>query len=521
MNYKFLKNIAIASAIFASLSLSACSNDSSSEPNNNNEAPIFEGRVHGTTQKGPFVKGSTVTLFELDKDLHQTGAFFKTIINNDSSTYNFDSVSIKGPYAWMVVNGYYINEYTGKKSSKAITLNGLVELGDGKDININILSHLAFNRINYLVQEGASVADAQKQAEAEVLKAFNFTPDDKAFEKMNIFSDDEGDAKLLAISLIMLHNQNDYILDMNCINCEYPDEAGSVIEQMANISYDIETDGTWDDDTLKQKIKFHIGEAGNTGIYKHIRQNLLDMGATKIPNFEKYLKQFNPSDSIWGYCSNQDEIKKISASTLKICRSGEWKYYEGGRSEKDSPIDTTGKYGTFIDERDNQAYKTLDIKLKNGQIVTWMANILNLEISNDSCQICEIIPEIGREYLLKNILDIHDEADTNKIHEQLRSNDNFQGICPTGWHIPRKSEMDNLTEIINEDYQTRELLLYNQYIEINPGLDIYANLDLGYYAALTYTYFIDIDEINEMIYHNSKKYLIGRENAYSVRCVKD
>lgn len=74
MNYKFLKNIAIASAIFASLSLSACSNDSSSEPNNNNEAPIFEGRVHGTTQKGPFVKGSTVTLFELDKDLHQTGA---------------------------------------------------------------------------------------------------------------------------------------------------------------------------------------------------------------------------------------------------------------------------------------------------------------------------------------------------------------------------------------------------------------------------------------------------------------
>lgn len=42
-------------------------------------------------------------------------------------------------------------------------------------------------------------------------------------------------------------------------------------------------------------------------------------------------------------------------------------------------MDTTGKYGTFVDERDGHVYKTLDVKMESGRIATWMASLLEYE----------------------------------------------------------------------------------------------------------------------------------------------
>lgn len=421
MNFNSYKKAFFVCSFIAALMLFTACGDSSTTSQNQGSHKIVEGSVSGVSQKGPFKKGSKVTLFELDENMHQTGRYYETVINNNAGKYNFDSVSIKGPYAWMVVNGNYINEYTGKTSKRKITLNGLVNLDDGKNININILSHLAFNRIYNLVQQGIPVADAQKQAEKEVIKAFNFEEEDTPFEKMDIFADGEGNAKLLAISLIILHewiNKVDlknwelntcaqYTDDLS--SCDLTDieefdkdDGGAIIDLMAQISIDLETDGTWDNDTLKKKIAKTIAKGGEEKYLDVIEPNLKLLGAQKVPNFKKYLKKFAAPDTLWGACSEEGVVKfkpevysypldyndtnnphrnefkekdyyailkDIRRYGKRICHNGEWIEYNGVREESE-PIDTTGKYGTLTDKRDGHTYKTLDIKLKNGQTVT-------------------------------------------------------------------------------------------------------------------------------------------------------
>ena len=315
--------------LLACMLLSACGSEPTSSPNDNSNTVILSGEtVSGVSQKGPFVKGSTVKLYELDEKLHQTGIHYSTTIDNDEGKYHIDNVVLTMPYAWMVVNGYFLNEFTGKKSSKEITLNGLVKVEKGKDININALSHLAFNRINYLVQQGLSIAEAQKQAEAEVLKAFDFEADETSFENMDIFANGEGDAKLLAISLILLNgkHEDDY-------NYDEENYIAQSIDFMARISYDLETDGTWDDTDLKQEIKEDLVyytynyDSNGDNIISKARKKMESMTTKSIPNFEKYIKKFISPDTVWGSCTNENEIQNNCYDNRYICHNSEWTPY--------------------------------------------------------------------------------------------------------------------------------------------------------------------------------------------------
>ena len=314
--------------LLACLLLSACGSEPTSSPNGNNNTVILSGEtVSGVSQKGPFIKGSTVKLYELDEKLHQTGIHYSTTIDNDEGKYHIDNVVLTMPYAWMVVNGYFLNEFTGKKSSKEITLNGLVKVEKGKDININALSHLAFNRINYLVQQGLSIAAAQKQAEAEVLKAFDFEADETSFETMDIFANGEGDAKLLAISLILLNERSE-----NEKN-EYGNDVAQTIDLMAQIAYDLETDGTWDDDILKQQIKgmlvgfIYEYDSNGDNIITKARKQMESMTTKTIPDFEKYIKKFISPDTIWGPCTNENDVQTNRFYDRLICHNSVWTPY--------------------------------------------------------------------------------------------------------------------------------------------------------------------------------------------------
>jgi hypothetical protein len=339
------KSLWACSSLVASLLMSACSSENSvsivpSSTGSNLETPpqpgdntepgydevVLSGTISGVSQKGPFINGSTVKLYELDEKMHQTGVHYSTTIDNNKGKYHIDSVVITKPYAWMVANGFFLNEFTGKKSSKEITLNGLVKVEKGKDININVLSHLAFNRINYLVQQGSSIEDAQKQAEAEVLKAFDFDAEETSFKNMDIFANGEGDAKLLAVSLLLLNRKPEN---------EYDDEndVAQAIDLMAQISYDLETDGKWDDTNLKQEIKEDLVyftyryDSNGDNIISKARRQMQSMTTKSIPNFEKYIKKFLSPDTIWGSCTNENEIQRNRYSDRYICQNSKWTSY--------------------------------------------------------------------------------------------------------------------------------------------------------------------------------------------------
>lgn len=438
--------------LFACLLLSACGSEPTSSPNGNNNTVILSGEtVSGVSQKGPFIKGSTVKLYELDEKLHQTGVHYSTTIDNDEGKYHIDSVVISKPYAWMVVNGYFLNEFTGKKSSQKITLNGLVKVEKGKDININVLSHLAFNRINYLVQQGINITEAQKQAEAEVLKAFDFEADETTFENMNIFANGEGDAKLLAISLLLLNPQNSRTTWANEEITKQDNDIAQAIDLMAQIAYDLEADGTWDNlgdgnaYDMKQKtwLKENTRKSAINGVFSTVRKNMKSMNPKAIPDFEKYIKKFISPDSlntVWGPCQNEDElIRDSDKNKLHICHNSEWENYIGFRDVGDPVVDTTGKYGTLTDSRDGKKYKTVTLHLTSGDSVTWMANPLAYEAPDIENKICE--QEKGCWYMVDDI--------------------SPQDICPKNWHIPQRSEWSDMLEAIETDYQYGELLFAN------------------------------------------------------------
>lgn len=528
-NKPFNKFFWACSSLVASLLISACSSEnpspaapSSTESNletlpqsgdNNkpsNDDFILSGTISGVSQKGPFIKGSTVKLYELDEKLHQTGVHYSTTIDNDEGKYHIDSVVISKPYAWMVVNGYFLNEFTGEKSSQKITLNGLVKVDKDKDININVLSHLAFNRINNLVQQGLSIADAQKQAEAEVLKAFDLDADETTFENMNIFANGEGDAKLLAISLILLNPQNSVENWNNEEIIKQDNDIAQAIDLMAQITYDLESDGTWDnlgegnsyDKKLKTLLKEKTLESATNGTFSAVRKNMKSMSPKAIPDFEKYVKKFISKDSlyaVWGPCQNEDElIRDSEENKFHICHNSEWENYIGFRNVGDPVVDTTGKYGTLTDSRDGKKYKTVTIHFAIGDSVTWMANPLAYEATDIENKICE--QGKGCWYMVDDI------APQNYP----------QGICPEDWHIPQRSEWFDMLEAIETNYQYGELLFAN-------GIGFY-DYDEHSHSNL-YFMWLDYDENILRAYFRD-----GTEDQYGagitidparLRCVKD
>lgn len=123
-----------------------------------------------------------------------------------------------------MANGYYIDEMTGDTSTQKISLNSLVDLQNRDQVNINILTHLSFDRIRYLVKQGRPVVGAKRQAEIEVMAAFGFSELAESFDQLDIMGSAEGDAKLLAISVMVLTAAN----------------VGDVTSRLARIAMDLE-----------------------------------------------------------------------------------------------------------------------------------------------------------------------------------------------------------------------------------------------------------------------------------------
>ena len=460
--YNFIK---VSPVLALSLLISACSSESTFSPaastippNDNNEVILSGETISGVSQKGPFIKGSTVTLYELDEQLNQTGVHYSTTIDNDNGKYHIDSVILSKPYAWMIVKGNFIDEITGKKSTNPITLNGLVKVEKNKDININILSHLAFNRIQFLVQQGLSISQAQKQAEVEVLKAFNMDADEKPFENMDIFANGEGDAKLLAITLILLS--------------AYEGDIAKTTDLLAQITYDLETDGVWNDTVLVNYLEYQTRESTENAFIS-ARKNMKAITTKSIPEFEKYINKFispNYRNIVWGHCFNESELQRDSyEGKLHICLDSMWVEYTGFRSLNDPVVDTTGKFGTLVDTRDNHVYKTLTLKFDNGDSAVWMAENLQFKKS------------------------VYTRAEVN------------QDLCPDGWHISNYKEWEIMLQASKEYYQYGELL-FNQGFEYS---------EYGYSGEKCYF----MSELDHSSYRtNCDEH--PQDNA-KIRCIKD
>ena len=340
------KGSALIGSIAAMFLLAACGDDSKSSSGNDDAeivsdddadiVSIADKTISGVSQKGPFVNGSSVTVQELDgESLAQTGASYEGKIKNDMGEFSVKVANLASQYALLKANGFYRNEVTGEKSTSQVTLYALTDLSDRDEVNVNLLTHLEYERSLYLVSEGLSVGKAKKQAESEVLGSFGIEGNFASAEDLSIFGTDEGAAALLAVSVLMQGDLNE----------------ANFSERLANYAADIEEDGKWDDFITVTAIADWASNRSLTGALTAIRDNIAGWGlSADVPAFEKYVDRYWWQVYSLDFCDKDREGEVMVAKNALsgnngvhfICGNGAWKI--ATNIEKDTATWGPGKF---------------------------------------------------------------------------------------------------------------------------------------------------------------------------------
>lgn len=245
--------------------------------NNTSSVQISNATVSGNVQKGPFIAGTSVTLYELDNNLNQTGKTFNTQTNAYGS-FQIPNISLVSPYVEVKADGYYFNEVTGTISASLITLYALVDLRDRAQININILTHLEKDRIRFLVGNGLSFSEAKQKAQKEILQIFGITKDTvAASETLDLSKGGDDNSILLMISSLFQGNRTESELS----------------ELLANISSDIRSDGVLTNTSNGSALINSTRILNMANITNNLQTRYASLGlAAVVPDCTAYLNDF-------------------------------------------------------------------------------------------------------------------------------------------------------------------------------------------------------------------------------------
>ncbi|SHL26731.1 fibrobacter succinogenes major paralogous domain-containing protein [Fibrobacter sp. UWH4] len=382
--------------------------------------------VAGVSQKGPFVKGSAVTVQGIDcKTMNFTDEVFEGEVKNNMGEFVVEKVNLSTTCAVVAVTGEYRSEMTGKKVSDKLTLRALTNLKDRTHVNVNLLTNLEYERVMYYVAEkGKTFDEAKDLAETEVLAAFGMAGDTTEFEALDIFGTSDADATLLAISVLM---QGDA-------------DVKTLTERMDKFNESFAESGKWNDDDTKKAIIDWIANAVAKAVMDSIRKNMENWGfANEVPDFETAVDAFATNVSKE---KNSDSVKTDGWS---------WDV------PKEARFNPNIKYDSIIDPRDKQVYKVVKIEVKDKNYSqVWMAENLNYADSvktpslkgqnwcyNNDEKNCKVS---GRYYTWAAAID--SVALANDLKNPLNCgygktcgiNRGVQGICPDGWHLPTLHE---------------------------------------------------------------------------------
>lgn len=202
---------------------------------------VKKPKITGVVEKGPFLKGSQVSIVELTEDLNPTGRIFKTEILNDLGHFEISDLELLSPYVQVLVDGFYFNEVTGSLSNSRISLGALADVGTRSTVNVNVITHLEQRRVKRLMQEGATFGQAKTQASQEILDAFYIGVGlEGTSDNISIVDNDRNAYSLLTVSSVLL----------NAVSSD-----AALTEKLSSIAQQIESGGKLDeadDEWIKQ-----------------------------------------------------------------------------------------------------------------------------------------------------------------------------------------------------------------------------------------------------------------------------
>ena len=294
--------------------------------NDSEKVAVSLDSLAGYTQKGPFLKGSTVYLYELSdgRTLKQTNGNFTSKITRDDGRYKFTARDLVSQYAMLVVDGFYRNEVTGQKSDASLRLTALTDMRKRSSANVNLLTHLEFDRVYRLVTRGDStgkkltVKQAKRQAQKEILKQFHIELDSNTdAEDMDVFGKTDADAALLAVSILLQGDSG--TTDLSVL--------------LTEISNDIAEYGKWKNDSAKAAIADWAMVADTANKLAIFSNNVTNWGLGAAPDFAKFVRDFWYREYGIDSCKRDGEVaatKNEKSDYYKtqmrfICKSGAWK----------------------------------------------------------------------------------------------------------------------------------------------------------------------------------------------------
>jgi uncharacterized protein (TIGR02145 family) len=471
----------------------ACGDDEGSS--NKPDVPSANERtLSGFVQKGPFAKGSLVSLQELDAStLLATDKQFEGKVLNDSGAYSIEFEEFESSYALIKAEGLFYNELTGTRTKSPIVLYALTDISERDTANVNLLTHLEYKRTLYLIiKDNLSFAEAKEQAEREVFAAFAVKDDFALAEDLNVSGSGSGNAALLAMSMLVLgsleaEEQGGLVLG-NSKNAESEDLA--LAGRISDIADDITSDGEWNDKRTAVKIADWAAGQRLDGDWSHSKKAL---------PFEKYVDAF--WWKIYGLdaCDEkrEDEARRIMTphsireGDYFVCTKGQWLpegMLEGDKDTSDvqdtaqvadtSVVDTAGVSDTSTVDTagvtDTTAVDTLSDFEKDigGQRCTYFGRIVHGVVDTNNVYFCDGVKwklfdgdESARYYKLMDNrdgriyryvrIDIqYWMAENLNYGDTAYSWNEAKTACPAGWHLPSKEEWDYLFRSIGSTSQS-------------------------------------------------------------------
>ena len=234
--------------------------------------------IEGHVQKGPFISGSSLTIYELSENLSPTGMSFNCPVQDNQGGFSIEDIPLDTTFIKLRADGFYFNEISGKLSDAQITLYALADLAATKEVNINLLTHMEYQRAEYLFKQGYTLKEAKEQAQKEVLAIFNIQKDTiSSSEKMNIINKGEDNGVLLAITSIIQGFRSE----------------SEMTELLYSIINDIKEDGTLDDPSLGSSLLNQAIYLDTTSISENLKARYSNEGYTpELPNYPKFIDHF-------------------------------------------------------------------------------------------------------------------------------------------------------------------------------------------------------------------------------------
>ena len=473
MNYKKLIMACLVPLMFV-----ACSdandlvpNAPSSEPNgpssSSDEAPASRSSIvfDGSEMVYRGIKVYTVPygfvqMYELDPVTFDTARYiphsYIIRVSTDIDSSIVDSLSLKSPYVMFSTSDDFERRYN------------IVDIRGSKTFAVDKKTYFESIRALYLMKSGMNFTEAKKQASKEVLEMFGSFAD--AFDKSE--AENVQDPKY-RIYMAFIEDFMKYTTE---------DTVVAKIEKCGNL-----TCGT---EFLKTRfLTESLNMLNDLGWTMTRAENDGDLDQYAMLDIEKsrrnllFLKSFVAHLLDAGLCTAENEGKAfeiLDKNIMLTCRSEGWEF---------SYKEMKHSMGTMTDERDGKTYKTVTYDI-NGKTQTWLAERLDynasvLQVPCESrmsgcgmynvgsafsldssiieskeaciqrylkdCSECEksdfeVVCEEGYERRL-DTLKYRQHMDSVMVEKGV-----YQGVCPNGWHIPTRGEMDSLLDYMVEWY---------------------------------------------------------------------